>query len=73
MLRAEKETTRRIAEINKLRPVLEQHAERKLDIKADLDLVTLRSQQVSLQHTAKHCNTLQHTATHYNTLQHTVT
>ena len=27
--------------------------------------------QVTLQHTATHCNTLQHTATHCNTLQHT--
>jgi len=30
-----------------------------------------RGVDVSLQHTATHCNTLQHTATHCNTLQHT--
>ena len=29
--------------------------------------------EVSLQHTATHCNTLQHTATHCNTVQHTPT
>jgi len=29
--------------------------------------------QMTLQHTATHCNTLQHTATHCNILQHTAT
>ena len=31
------------------------------------------SYQISLHHTATHCNTLQHTAIHCNTLQHTAT
>ena len=34
LLRAEKELTRRVAEINKLRPMLENHAERKQDMQA---------------------------------------
>jgi len=34
---------------------------------------TLYKKQVTLPHTATHCNTLQHTATHCNTLQHTAT
>ena len=32
-----------------------------------------RNNELSLRHTATHCNTLQHTATHCNTLQHTAT
>ena len=32
-----------------------------------------RNNELSLRHTATHCNTLQHTATHCNTLPHTAT
>jgi len=38
-----------------------------------LQLTATVSSELTLQHTATHCNTLQHTATLCNTLQHTAT
>ena len=49
LLRAEKETTRRVADLNKLRPLIEQHAEVKLDIKSALDLQSERSRKLEVE------------------------
>jgi hypothetical protein len=52
LLRAERETTRRVAEINKLRPLLETHVQHKDGIKEQLDHIGDRSRTIESDITA---------------------
>ena len=61
LLRAERETTRRVAEINKLRPLLETHVQHKDGIKEQLDRIgdksrTIESDITAVRNAMRHIN-----------------